>query len=264
MSSIHKPNPRPAGFTLIELLVVIAIIAILVGMLLPVLARTQEHARVIKCLSNLQQIGVAIKLYVDNNASRYPTVPNSGWNWYQLGGGDGDRDPAVLTVSHSEWATNRILWPYTSRELYRCPSDRGMNFSPYMLPFGSTYQTAGCSYRYNAGLQGHTSMREKDPLSGVAGKNEDWVRYPGRYILVCDSPLGPNNFGFSGWHYFFWHYARGPNTVASLSQATDRSISPILFADGHTAKHDFTLAIRSSPDYPMEPQPDWYWYEPAQ
>jgi prepilin-type N-terminal cleavage/methylation domain-containing protein/prepilin-type processing-associated H-X9-DG protein len=51
------------GFTLIELLVVIAIIAILAAILFPVFARVRAAGRAADCLSNLSQIGKALKQY---------------------------------------------------------------------------------------------------------------------------------------------------------------------------------------------------------
>lgn len=120
-----------AAFTLIELLVVIAIIAILAGLLLPVLKNAKQKAQGIQCLTNHRQLALAWRMYADDNrdtlvyASEDPGNPATYRASWMTGYMDFDPsntsnwDPTVDIMQSP-------LWPYCGKNqaLFRCPADK--------------------------------------------------------------------------------------------------------------------------------------------
>jgi prepilin-type N-terminal cleavage/methylation domain-containing protein len=74
---LTRGNRRHGAFTLPELLVVIGIIALLMGLLVPVLASARSSARKIACMANLHQVGVALHSYATDNHGNIPFGPKA-------------------------------------------------------------------------------------------------------------------------------------------------------------------------------------------
>src|SRR5260221_14333659 len=98
------------GFTLIELLVVIAIIAILAAILFPVFAQAREKARQASCQSNLKQIGIALKMYVQDYDERWPTGQNG-----PACCSNGQQGSTGLNFGFNGWVSN-VIMPYTKNQ----------------------------------------------------------------------------------------------------------------------------------------------------
>lgn len=133
---------RSTGFTLIELLVVIAIIAILAAILFPVFAQARAKARETVCISNSRQIGLQVRMYVQDFDEMMPI-----FHAYNT-------QPPAGSPDHL--GTEVILLPYgKSKALFKCPDDLGgpsLADAFYGCPGASSYhQCYGSSYRFNKG-----------------------------------------------------------------------------------------------------------------
>jgi len=162
-----------AGFTLVELLVVIGIIALLISILLPSLNKAREAANVIKCLSNLRQLGVAAAAYTSQNKgtlipadvqdAKFPERPKrEDGTEYQ----DVNESWATILVadgflSYPE-VTSRTM-PPGNDNVFRCPSG---------LPDMSTV-----TY-----LQGNVPSSRKDSRGAMASLHTSMRLRPGMNV----------------------------------------------------------------------------------
>ena len=252
-----------AGFTLIELLVVITIIGILASLLLPTLAQGKVRAKETQCLNNLRQIGLAVKMYWDDNSSRMSMVT-----------GGLDPLPGCLTTNHA-LASERRLFKYIGKsEAFRCPEDQGKisedcGEHPATTLLPQCWSTRGFSYQQNEGLiSGMRHPYTLKPIDGtIPGKSEAWIPNPSKFILMYEPPAVPQVCHHLTPHFspkwYQWHRRRAKTVFDDPRLAPALFVSPILFTDGHVAIHNFSKSLQTDPYYFQEETKDWMWYKPA-
>src|SRR6185312_12699885 len=109
---------RSKAFTLIELLVVIAIIAVLAAILFPVFAAAKDSAKRTTVISNLDQIGKATHLYLNDYDDTLP--PRFGiaskWPGY---------DAVLFVAGGGPGGYNSLFGPYLpNKDVWYSPDDR--------------------------------------------------------------------------------------------------------------------------------------------
>jgi prepilin-type N-terminal cleavage/methylation domain-containing protein len=211
-----KPQASRSGFTLIELLVVIAIIAILAAILFPVFAKARESARTSQCISNLNQLGKAAKMYMDDWDQRFPVALNKYDRDVQKDWDPEGRErrcdlanlqigPDPISEQNDPDYTLGVLDPYVkNRNVWRCPSDRGApaksqnpdSWDPAVS--GSFYKEFGSSYCYLLFCYDGQTLEEQ---STFLNKHS--------LLAFFDGGRGPQRWGSAGVEYHWDNQEKG-------------------------------------------------------
>jgi prepilin-type N-terminal cleavage/methylation domain-containing protein/prepilin-type processing-associated H-X9-DG protein len=117
------------GFTLVEMLVVIAIIGIMVGLIMPNLARVRSKGTSTQCQSRLKQLHTAVLSYAADSGhypldksyiDEFDRVHTAWIHWLD----DEDEDSyGYRGVNGETNIRNGTLWPYLNNQIkvYACP-----------------------------------------------------------------------------------------------------------------------------------------------
>ncbi len=116
----QKPRLRSrpitaARFSLLELLVVLTIIAMLAGILVPSLVKSRQQAQKTNCISNLKQLGIATRLYYQDQRF-YPEA------YLDMGSGRERYWCFEKTGTDANFAQGAMADYILAPELLRCPS----------------------------------------------------------------------------------------------------------------------------------------------
>ena len=237
-----KHQKTRAAFTLIELLVVIAIIAILAAILFPVFARARENARRSSCQSNLKQIALGVKQYIQDYDEKYPIR-----NYASSPPGTTSCTAATTgnTSCSNGWAIT--LQPYLkSSQIFQCPSETlpPANTTPGTTTYGDGGTTGGYTdYFYNYSLGLGINESAMNYISNTI-MNGDGVSNDAGYVKSSEAlntvdlarHLEGNNYSFADGHVKWLRFGKvvnGFNSAAGVCSPTaataDSSISTFCY-----------------------------------
>jgi prepilin-type N-terminal cleavage/methylation domain-containing protein len=192
------------GFTLVELLVVIAIIALLMGILMPALARVRQLAFRMTCGTNLSGIGKAMMIYANDYEDELPRAGGRNTQWGTTPNWQGNsRFTAFGVTPTGEGGTASISscfyllvkYAEVTPKSFVCKGDAGTTeFSLSDLPAGTVATTfelidawdfgpqneayKHCSYSYHIPFNLYALTTSSEPGFAVAADRNPWIVSP--------------------------------------------------------------------------------------
>jgi prepilin-type N-terminal cleavage/methylation domain-containing protein/prepilin-type processing-associated H-X9-DG protein len=236
---MNRNASRRRGFTLVELLVVIGIIALLISILLPSLSRAREQGNMIKCLSNIRQLGIAFQGYTNQSKGRFPFgavwagaaggtgAENEDWIWWQNNVVPGTTSYFGRPVPGIQGSA---IAPYLGKvtpEMFQCPTDDVLNRGS-MNPIDGPYPY---SYTMNWKLNGRDAKTPK--ITGVRNATEK--------ILLAEEDQRTINDGY-------W--------LPPLYDQSDVLVAGTGSLDLLETRHDRRKPIADTPDKTVLPNSD--------
>ena len=237
------PLRRP-GFTLVELLVVMSILALLGGVLFPVLASAREKGRQMMCLSNLRQLGTAFLLYASDWDGLFPPPggPHVRNGWVQSGGQGEGQDIGGI------WLYVRQRGNAGQGNVFSCPQAR---------PGTPQAWSPGQNYVMNDYLRMRHNGQDRFPgylpfPAYATGINPDCMgASPTEVILLYEGAQYINgSVARNGSPFFSLGPSATPPLPVQAPQNYHQEGSNFLFCDGHVQR------LRPDQTWPPERQPD--------
>ncbi len=177
---------RPHGFSLIELLAVIAVIAVLAGVIIGVLGRTKKAAQSVQCVSNLRQIGMAVKSFiVDNHNTMVPatdkTIADSWTVWHTF-----LRPYIPLQYTEEGKLVRSLYCPVIDHSLSASSYYTGYTFNESFdfQKMGGQFDDTRCPITWDdEQITGNSSFFGGRPSAGAGGGS--WYKFAFRHDGVC-------------------------------------------------------------------------------